>query len=339
MRKVRHRILFNYKMMKKEAGIDIGRLLSGPVGDAICGLTGAETGGLGFVACEGLKNELGKVISQGQGAAESAVESGKRSPDIMKERFQAYQDLSNLLSTMGSTDPKYTNPKQLQYFFEGFSGGNMVAYNGPEGALKIAKALSSFIASGFMVKASYPDFINKSIDWVFNYYKRSGFDINGTLQQLQKLQNEATNPLMVNYVIDVINNNYFGAIMFKLMMSIGEKDLSAVTKEYGETIQTAVKVLGKQSPDVLNIQDAINETAKATFDQLALSEKVYNFHLDFAREQAKRKRELIEQAGPWIERVVDSPFAHWLIWIGQVATALGPNGVAGQSLSQLGKKT
>lgn len=322
-------------MMKKEAGIDIGGL----IGDGICAIVGAETKGVGFFACQALKKGIQSAISGTQSAVQSAVQSGERSPDIMKERFQVYQDLSNLLRTMGATDPKYTNPKQLQYFFEGFSGGNMLAYNGPEGALKIAKALSSFIASGFMVKASYPDFINKSIDWVFNYYKRSGFDINGTLQQLQKLQNEATNPLMVNYVIDVINNNYFGAIMFKLMMSIGEKDLSAVTKEYGETLQTAVKVLGKQSPDVLNIQDAINETAKATFDQLALSEKVYKYHLDFAREQANRKRELIEQAGPWIERVVDSPFAHWLNWFGPVATAFGSDGVAGQSLSQLGKKT
>jgi hypothetical protein len=318
-------------MMKKESGIDIGGLL----GEGICAIVGAETGGAGYGACAALKKGIESVISSTQ----SAVQSGERSPDIEKERFQTYNELSNLLRTMGATDPKYTNPKQLQHFFEGPSGGNMLAYNAPEGALKIAKALSSFIASGFLVKASYPDFINKSMDWVFNYYQRSGFDINGTLQQLQKLQNEATNPLMVNYVIDVINNNYFGAIMFKLMMSIGEKDLSAVTKEYGETLQTAVKVLGKQSPDVLNIQDAINETAKATFDQLALSEKVYKINLDYARERAKHKKELIQQMGPWIEMVLDSPQAHWFNWFSPVITSFGKDGVAGQALSQLGKKT
>jgi hypothetical protein len=321
--------------MKKKAGLDIGGLL----GDGICAIVGAETAGAGFFACEALKKGIQSVVSSGQSAVQSAVQSGEQKPDIMRERWQEYQNLSNLLRTMGCTEAKYTDPKQLQYFFEGPSAGNMLTYNGPEGALKIAKGLENFIAQGVLVKSKYPDFVNKSIDWVFNYYKRGGYDLNGTLQQLQKLQNELTNPAMVDYVIAILNNNYFGAIMFKLMMSVGEKDLSVVTKEYGETMQTAVKILGRQSPDVLNFQDAVNENAKATFDQLALSEQAYNIHLDMSRERAKRRRELIEQGGPMMISLLDSPFAHWINWVIPLMTALGQNGVAGQALSQLGKKT
>ena len=311
--------------MKKKAGLDIGGLL----GDGICAIVGAETAGVGYGACEALKKGIQSVVSSGQ----SAVQSGERSPDIMKERFQVYQELSTSLSTMGSTDPIYTNPTELKRFFEGPSGGNMLAYNGPEGALEIAKGLENFIAQGVLVKSKYPDFdfVNKSIDWVFNYYKRGGYDLNGTLQQLQKLQNELTNPAMVNYVIEILNNDYFGAIMFKLMESVGEKDLSAVTKEYGETMQTAVKILGRQSPDVLNFQDAVNENAKATFDQLALSEQAYNINLDMSRERAKRRRELIEQGGPMMISLLNSPFAHWINWVTPLMTALGKNGVAGQA--------
>jgi hypothetical protein len=320
--------------MKKEAGIDIGGL----VGHGICALIGAETGGSGFGLCETVKKGIGDIISQGQ----SAIQSGEREPDIIKARKRIYQDLANTIRAVdpGCTDPKYTDPRQLQFFFEGSDGGNMLAGNGPEGAFKIAEGLKNFLVQGAFVKAKYPDFVNKSLDWVFNYYQRSGYDVKGTLQQLQKLEKEATNPIMVNYVIDIINNNYFGAIMFKLMMSVGEKDLSSVRKEYGETMQSAIDILGKRSLDVLNIDDAMNETAKATFDKLALSEKAYNIHLNLARERAQFERELVKNLGPWILNLINSPLWHDLVnklavWGG----AVGKEGFAGQALSQLGKQT
>ena len=323
--------------MKKEAGIDIGGL----VGDGICALIGVKTKGLGFVLCESFIKGIGNIISQGQ----SAIQSGEREPDIIKARKRIYQDLANTIRAVdpGCTDPKYIDPRQLQLFFEGSDGGNignMLAGNGPEGAFKIAKELKNFLVQGAFVKAKYPDFVNKSLDWVFNYYQRSGYDVNETKEQLQKLEKEATNPIMVNYVIDIINDNYFKAIMFKLMMSVGEKDLSSVRKEYGETMKSAIDILGKRSLDVLNIDDAMNETAKATFDKLALSEKAYNIHLNLARERAQFERELVKNLGPWILILINSPLWHDLVnklavWGG----AVGPKGFAGQALSQLGKQT
>jgi hypothetical protein len=320
--------------MKKEAGINIGGL----VGDGICALIGAETEGAGFGLCETVKKGIGDIISQGQ----SAIQSGERELDIIKARKRIYQNLANTIRAVdpGCTDPKYTDPLKLQLFFEGSDGGNMLAGNGPEGAFEIAKGLKNFLVQGAFVKAKYPDFVNKSLDWVFNYYQRSGYDVKGTLQQLQKLEKEATNPIMVNYVIDIINNNYFGAIMFKLMMSVGKKDLSSVRKEYGETMQSAIDILGKRSLDVLNIDDAMNETAKATFDKLALSEKAYNIHLNLARERAQFERELVKSVGPWILYLIDHPYWHnsinkLAVWGG----LFGPKGIAGQALSQIGKQT
>ena len=318
--------------MKKEAGINIGGLL----GDGVCALIGAETEGVGFGVCETVKKGIGDIISQGQ----STIQSGEREPDIIQASARIYQNLANTIRAVdpGCTDPKYTDPRQLELFFH--EGGNMFAGNGPEGAFKIAKGLKNFLVQGAFVKAKYPDFVNKSLDWVFNYYQRSGYDVNGTLQQLQKLEKEATNPIMANYVIDIINNNYFGAIMFKLMMSVGEKDLSSIRKEYGEAMQSAIDILGKRSEDVLNIDDALNETAKATFDKLALSKKVYNIHLNLARERAQFERELVKNVGPWIPNLINSPF--WHNFINKVAVlggAVGPKGFVGQALSQIGKQT
>jgi hypothetical protein len=316
-------------MMKRKSGLDPG----GALGDAICAIVGAGSEGVGYGACEAVKGAIPKILGGFGG------EQAQSKPDIIKERYYQYQRLSNLLKTMGSTDPSYTDPKKLQLFFEGPDGGNTLAYNGADGALKIAKGLENFIANGVLVRNRYPNFVNKSIDWVFKYYKRSGYDINGTLQQLQKLQDESVNPAMVNYVINIINDNYFGAIMFKLMMSVGEKDLSKITKEYGETMQTAVRILGEQSADVLNFQDAVNETAKATFDELALSEQSYKIHLNMARERAFVRRQLVERGGPLMLSLLDSPFAHVMNRLAPVFGAFGPEGVAGQAASQMRNRT
>jgi len=315
--------------MKRKSGLDPG----GALGDAICAIVGAGSEGVGYGACEAVKSAIPKILP-GFGKEEP-----QSKPDIVKEKNYQYQRLSNLLQTMGSTDPTYTDPRKLRAFFEGRDGGNTLAYNSHDGALKIAKGLENFIANGVLVSNRYPNFVNKSIDWTFKYYKRSGYDINGTLQQLQKLQDESVNPVMVNYVINIINDNYFGAIMFKLMMSVGEKDLSKITKEYGETMQTAVRILGEQSADVIDFQDAVNETAMATFDEYALSEQSYKIHLNMAKERALVRRQLVERGGPALLWLLDSDFAHVMNKLAPVFNAFGPEGVAGQAISQMRNRT
>ena len=316
-------------MMKRKSGFDLG----GALGDAICGIVGGAGGPIAAGACQVVKGAIPKIIPA------FGKEEPQSKPDIVKEKNYQYQRLSNLLQTMGSTDPNYTDPRKLREFFEHRDGGNTLAYNSHDGALKIAKGLENFIANGVLVRNRYSDFVNKSIDWVFKYYKRSGYDIDGTLQQLQKLQDESVNPAMVNYVINIINDNYFGAIMFKLMMSVGEKDLSKITKEYGETMQTAVRILGEQSADVIDFQDAVNETAMATFDEYALSEKSYKIHLNMAKERAFVKRQLIQHGGPALISLLDSDFAHLMNRLAPVFNAFGPEGVAGQAISQRRNRT
>ena len=93
--------------MKKEA-IDWG--------SAVCSIVGFAGGGPeSLAACEELKGQINNIGGEAKKAGESLNKPAeKQSADIQN----AFDRLANQIKALGCSNPQYTNPNKLRYYFE-----------------------------------------------------------------------------------------------------------------------------------------------------------------------------------------------------------------------------
>ena len=273
---------------------------------------GIERGGEAIAGhVVGKLNELKQNAGADQGSQDLVVNSEVNFNDLSNQ-------IHSMLAAAGIPENQmpgiFTDPQQLfEYFRSNYS------VNAKQDLNDILSSLSQLLQS---IPESFfksdPKLIQEIFDFTFKFYKRSNYSkqaITGKLQEYSQ-QFGSGDPFQQLIAVQQIEGNFLGAAMMSFLNGIGKDNpqLEDVIKISG----VAQKMLGAQSPELLDAQALNDAKNKSTFDYLKESKDLFRLMTPIAEEKERFKQDMYSHlssifGSPAAKEIVNGPLGSFLI--------------------------
>jgi len=250
--------------------------------------TALEAVGAGEIASQ-VVPKVGDVVSKATGTDQGTQ-------DLVKNNMDAFNSLANQLHVMLSAagipesqmPQEFIDPEQLFNYFNG--NYSVDAKNDLNDILSALTQFFQVLPETFF--NSDQNLIKEILDFTFKYYKRNNYNKQAVITKLDEYKDQMASgdPFQQLICIQQIQGNFLGASIMSILNLIG-KDNPDV-KDFYKISNAAQKMLGSQSPELLNSQALTDAKNRTTFDQLKESKDLYKIMTPIAMQKENFKQEI-----------------------------------------------
>ena len=282
--------------------------------------SGATALGLGEMA--GVAGNVAGGISKG---IENLTGSDQADQNTVQDTEKSFNDLANQFKIIFSrynvpidTDTvKFVDPKQLQNYF----GSNM-PFNPYDGMEKITQALTQLLSASSSSPefANSPNIIKQILDFSFNLYLRSKFDSSAVVSKLNEFSSALTSgdAYSRDIIFKELQGDYVGAMVDKMLLSLDKVGDPESMKDLSQLSDLAFQMLGKQSSDILAIQELKIDKNKTAFEKLKASEDLFRLMVPYTEASNELLRGFYSTLDNFYgssaaKKIMDSPLGSWMV--------------------------